>query len=61
MSEEHKVRKHRHDGPDVAHGAHSQERTTVALQFILGLAIVITAALMLYALLSANVDAPITD
>jgi hypothetical protein len=53
-------RKHRHDGPDVDHGAISQEHTTVAIQFILGVAIVLTAALMLYAFLSAGVDAPLT-
>ena len=61
MSEEHKVRKHRHEGPDVAHGSHSQEKTMRAIQFILGCTIVLTAALLLYALLTANVDAPITD
>ncbi len=60
MSEEREVRKHRHEGPDVAHGPHSQERSAVALQFILGAAIVLSVALLLYALLSANVDAPIT-
>lgn len=54
-----RVRKHRHEGPDVAHAAHSQEKPTLVLQFILGAAIVLSAALVLYALLSSNVDAPI--
>jgi len=61
VSEEQKVRKHRHEGPDVAHGAHSQEKTMRAIQLILAACIVLTAALLLYALLTANVDAPITD
>ena len=61
MSESHPPRKHRHDGPDVVHAARSQERTTTAIQFILGVCLVLTAALMLYALLSAGVDAPLTE
>ncbi len=61
MSSEQQVRKHRHDGPDVAHGAHSQERTVIAIQFILGAAIILTVALVIYALLTANVDAPVTN
>ncbi len=55
-----KVRKHRHEGPDVAHGAHSQEGPVVALQFILGATIVLSIALLIYALLSSNVERPIT-
>lgn len=56
MSDEHGKRKHRHDGPDVDHGAHTTERTTVAIQFVMGLWLVLTAALILYTLLSARVD-----
>ncbi|RMH44267.1 MAG: hypothetical protein D6689_02855 [Deltaproteobacteria bacterium] len=58
--EDRPIRKHRHDGPDVAHAAHSQARTTRALQLLLGACIVLTGALVIYAVLSANLDLPAT-
>jgi len=43
-------KKHRHDVGEVAHGAATQERTTAAIQSLLALWVVATAALTVYAL-----------
>jgi len=48
VSEQQRVRKHRHDGPDIAHHAESQQRFTTAIQFVLGTSIVLSAALIIY-------------
>ena len=43
-----KLRKHRHEGDDVDHGAHSTDGITKAIQFVLGAAVIGSAALVLY-------------
>jgi hypothetical protein len=45
-------KKHRHDVGAVDHGPTSTERTTRAIQLVMGLAILLSAALLVYALLA---------
>ena len=43
-------KKHRHDVGDVSHGAVTQERVTLAVQYTLGMCVIGTAILVVYAL-----------
>lgn len=45
---EREVRKHRHDGPDVSHGPETTAAVTAAVQVVLGLCLVATAALIVF-------------
>jgi hypothetical protein len=45
-------KKHRHDVGAVDHGPISTERTTRSIQIVMGLSILLTAALLVYAMLA---------